>query len=130
MNIDKEILKNVYELAKIRHTDSLNKKDDRTLLEKIEAGDYNRSEESELYKYLESLTYDQNLMILAIAYIGRGDLDEDFEQNKDIEKIYNFMLNYVRRTFQEKSFVVNQIHQKLPLDNYLKRGFELLKIEL
>lgn len=130
--MDKEILKKVCELAEIRHNSYLKGTNIKSvsLAEGIETIEYNEKEEMELLQYLESLTYEQNLMILTVAYIGRGDCNDEFENHKDYEKIYKDMLNYVRDTFPNKEFLVSQIDEKLPLDEYLKKGFELLKIAI
>lgn len=130
--MDKEILKKVYDLARIRHISYSNEESTNcsiSLAEGIDAK-YNRREESELFQYLDSLTHEQNLMILTIAYIGRGDCYEEFEENKDIKKIYTDMLAYVKDTFPNNEVTILQIHQKAPLDEYLKKGFELLKIKI
>ncbi len=130
--MDREILKKVYELAEIRHNSYLNEGTNEKFLslsEGIEEG-YNEKEEMELLQYLESLTYEQNLMILTVAYIGRGDCNDEFEKHKDNNKIYKDMLNYVRDTFSNKEFLVSQIDEKLPLDEYIQKGLELLKSEI
>lgn len=130
--MDKEILKKVYDLAKIRHISYSSEEGSNCSVSLAEGIDvkYNRKEESELFQYLDSLTYEQNLMILTIAYIGRGDCYEEFERHKDIQKIYTDMLDYVRETFPNNEVTILQIHQKAPLDEYLKKGFELLEIEM
>ncbi len=63
--MDKEILKKVCELAKIRHNSYLKGSSIKfvSLAEGIEAIDYNEKEEMELLQYLESLTYEQNLIM-------------------------------------------------------------------
>lgn len=128
--MDKEILKKVYDLAEIRHKSYLNGETNFKSVSLVNEIEHNEKEEMELLQYLESLSYEQNLIILTVAYIGRGDCNDEFENHKDSEKIYKDMLNYVRDTFTNKKFLVSQIHEKLPLDEYLKKGFELLKIEI
>ncbi len=126
--MDKEILKKVYDLAKIKHINYLNEETSnisKSIIENI-----NKRQECELFQYLNHLTYEQNLMILAITYIGRGDCNEKFNKNKDVKDIYEFMLNYVRDTFPNNEVTISQIYGKASLDEYLKKGFELLEIKI
>lgn len=131
--MDKEILKKVCELAEIRYNSYLNEENNGksvSLMDGIENIEYNAKEEMELLQYLEDLNYEQNLMILTVAYIGRGDCGIEFEENKDTNKIYKNMLNSLKDTFPNKEITILKITEKFPLDDFLKRGFELLKIEI
>ena len=61
-------------------------------------------------------------------YIGR---DHDYDRNDSYEtryKKYRESLDF--RGWNEKEIEVDQIVQKVPLDNYLKDGFEILGINL
>ncbi len=127
----KEELKKVYLLAKERHLEESTCVDDFTVenLRDTYAKDLSYSaKENELFDVLNGLDFESIKIIQTIMYIGR---DHDYDRNDSYEtryKKYRESLDF--RGWNEKEIEVDQIVQKVPLDNYLKDGFEILGINL
>lgn len=113
----KEILREVYELAKDKHTqDSINNKDKLTKERKV------------LDDYLNSLDFEDVKMIQTIMYLGR---DKGYTTNNSSEETYRKNREYMDNVgWNDKGIEVEQIIQKLPLDEYLEEGFKILGIIL
>lgn len=86
-------------------------------------------EEHNLRVYLESLDYETIKTIMVIMYLGR---DRDYNRNDQPEEI----LREQRKYFDllgwsgEKEIDVDQMVGKLPLDEYLRTGLSILKINI
>lgn len=128
--MNKEILKKVYELAKKRYykysqTDNSN---GTMKLSLEELRSYNEEMKKDaLFKYLNSLSYDDNIMIISAMYIGRDYSKEEFEKE---EKLFDKMLKDMKCRFSTKEFVIKQIYQKVPLHEYLEKSFKLYNIKI
>ncbi|MGQ7672618.1 hypothetical protein ACTGX8_05995 [Streptococcus suis] len=78
-----------------------------------------------LTDYLDSLSYDQVKIVQTVMYVGR---DTSYEMtNINPEDLYEEVFNSLT-WHEDKSIEISQIAQKSPLDDYLIRGMELLKI--
>lgn len=81
-----------------------------------------------LTDYLETLKYEDIKIIQTIMYIGR---DTSYGiKNEEIDSDKLFQEFYISLTWDENKYIeINQIIEKEPLDKYLTRGMELLKIK-
>lgn len=130
LRMNEEILKNVYELAKkkyYKYSQTHNSNGTMKLsLEELRS--YNEEiKNDELFKYLNSLSYDDNIMIISAMYIGRDYSEEEFAKE---EKLFDRMLKDMKCRFPTKEFVIKQIYQKVPLHKYLEKSFQLYSIKL
>lgn len=125
-----EILKKTYELAKERYYESLQKpsSNDSSIFSLDELRNYHEEmKNNELFKYLNSLSFNDNLMIIAVMYIGRDYTEEEFAEE---EKLFDKKVKDMKDTFATKELVIKQIYQKVPLHEYLENAFKLYNIEI
>jgi len=123
--MNNEILKNVYVLAKERYQESITEAKDRPLTELSDI--LEKREKNKLLQYLNSLTYEENLMIAAVMYIGRDCSDKEFFETPNI---FEERLKEMKNTFSSNDILINQIYGKLPLHKYLENAFRLFGINL
>lgn len=125
MNI--EILKKVYELAKDRRQEeekNENQESPQIDLEEMRI----KREKSELLNYLKSLTFEENMMVLTVMYIGRDVSIDELNEYENPEDLFAKHLSIYKGSFEKKEYVINQIYQKFPLNEYLANGFKILNI--
>lgn len=84
--------------------------------------------EKELVELLESLDFESVKIIQTIMYIGR---DRYYNESDEYELRYSkYRESLDLNGWNDKDIEIDQIVEKLPLDEYLKDGFEILGIEL
>lgn len=126
----REVFRTVIKLAEERR--KCDKFEGGTIQELLE---YEQSEDNKLYKekdkalteYLDKLDFEQIKILQTIMYLGR---DQDYDSNDTPEQIYKKQREYFDNLgWNEKWMEVEKILEKAPLDQYLKKGLEILKIE-
>ena len=126
--MNNEILKKVYLLSKERYDEFMTEPESSSSLTEIELSNIlQKRENSKLLQYLKSLTYDENLMIAAVLYIGRDYSDEEFLK---IPNIFEEKLKEMKETFPSNDILINQIYSKAPLYKYLENAFRLFSINI
>lgn len=128
----KEVLNKVYVLANERRIEEEStyvdgiKVDDLDSLD-IENLGYSKKEQ-ELFNFLNSLDFESVKIIQTIMYIGR---DHDYDKTDSYEARYeDYRKSLDSNGWNNKEIEVSQIVQKVPLDIYLKDGFDILGINL
>ncbi len=123
--------KEIYLLAKERRLEEeLTYKDDEAYdLADFDIADLEYSEkEKALFNLLESLDFESVKIVQTIMYIGR---DHDYSKSDTYEVRYRkYRESLDLNGWNEKEIEINQIVQKVPLDTYLKDGFEILGINI
>ncbi|MBY0221623.1 DUF3775 domain-containing protein [Sporosarcina aquimarina] len=76
---------------------------------------------SAIYEYLMQLPIEEVKFIQTVMYIGR---DESLEKNTSAEILFNEV--YTSLHWATKKIEAKQIVEKMPLDEYLSRGMELM----
>lgn len=92
--------------------------------------DYQKYNEKEsmLEEYLSGLSFEEIKVIQTIMYLGR---DGDFKESDSYEERYESIRNYFDNNgWVDKRIEIGTILEKLPLDRYLRSGFEALDIKL
>lgn len=83
----------------------------------------------ELKSYLMSLDFEAIKVVQTVMYLGR---DKDYNESLEPRDIYlkerQYFDNHIG--WKTKEVEVNQVVEKLPLDEYLEDGFEILSIKL
>lgn len=87
-----------------------------------EENDRERQLSSALYEYLLQLQFEEVKFVQTLMYIGR---DESLEENVDAESLYKDVYASLRWDTQELE--AEEIVDKMPLDEYLRRGMELME---
>ncbi|MEK4698518.1 hypothetical protein MKX47_02925 [Solibacillus sp. FSL R7-0668] len=82
-----------------------------------------KAKETKLRAYLESLNFDDVKFVQTLMYIGR---DESADEKISAAQLYNE--KFATLSWSTKEIEINMIIEKLPLDNYLKRGQETIGI--
>lgn len=77
---------------------------------------------NKLVEYLEELDYEDVQFLQTIMYIGRDGL---VEGNVSAEQLYTEKFNSL--PWNTKEIEISMITEKLPLDNYLNNGKEIIK---
>jgi hypothetical protein len=92
----------------------------------------NTPEETALLKYFENLTYEDIQLVQAIMYIGRD--GKGYFVDEDTEITASDLLNKAIISFKDlhpnKKVAISHVTAKAPLDNYLRKGAEILNIQL
>lgn len=153
----KDILFTVYRLAKERHHQERGVGNQSVLSNPIISIDevLEKRQDSELLDYLNSLDMDSIKVIQTVMYIGRDyeielytdEEMENFIERKaedpefqipekhviasDPDKTLNEWMNDIKGggEWKEKKLEINQIYEKLPLDEYLARAFRILQVK-
>jgi Protein of unknown function (DUF3775). len=83
------------------------------------------SYEVALENYLNNLTFDEVMSLQAIMYLGR---DKDYNKNQTSQQIYKSQYDYFDKVigWSKKEIEINQIAEKLPLDEYLINAKKIL----
>lgn len=128
----KEVLNNVYLLANDRRIE-----EESTYIDGIKVFDpftfdikdlgYTEKEQK-LFDFLNNLDFESVKIIQTIMYIGR---DHDYKETDSYETRYaKYRKSLDINGWNDKETEVSQIVQKVPLDRYLKDGFDILGINL
>lgn len=125
------ILREVINLAKIRRNEyegkyASSKSKKMTIKEYLEVED---KTESDLYNFLNALDYETIKVLQTLMYLGR---DKDYNKNLHSRDIYLRERSYFDNQvgWKTKEIEINQMVEKLPLDEYLEDALEILRIEL
>ncbi|GAB3797305.1 hypothetical protein [Virgibacillus kimchii] len=131
LNEYKDVFKEVVRLAKKRRLDhvpvstsSFEKKSFAYYWVKKDDDD-----KENLKNFLNALDFETIKVLQTLMYLGR---DKDFHDNLSRREIYRRERNYFDNEvgWKTKEIEINQMVEKLPLDEYLEDAFEVLKIEL
>lgn len=130
----KEILRKVYSLARDRRVkyestykpscDICNDAEERLQrYEDRKSGKY----EDELEAYLHTLDFETIKVVQTIMYLGR---DKDYKEITNGEERYKKERESLNKNKGWKTIdiEIDQIAEKMPLDKYLKEGFEIIGI--
>lgn len=129
----KEILKKAYRLARERslfyqkYCNNENKVGHIDMADVEDGDEIYKKKEDELFNYLNELDYNVVKIIQTIMYLGR---DKEYFKEDPPELIYKKLEKDLEQSWNDKEVEVYQIFQKMPLDRYLKDGFEILKINI
>lgn len=128
----KDVLKKVYLLANDRRIE-----EESTYIEGVKVCDSHiidienlrySEKEQKLFDFLNNLDFESVKIIQTIMYIGR---DNDYNKTDSYEIRYEkYRKSLDINGWNDKEIEVSQIVQKLPLDKYLKNGFDILGINL
>lgn len=128
----KEVLNNVYLLANDRRIE-----EESTYVDGVKVCDLCISDikelgysekEQKLFDFLNNLDFESVKIIQTIMYIGR---DHDYNKTDSYETRYaKYRKSLDIDGWNDKEIEVSQIVQKVPLDRYLKDGFDILGINL
>ncbi len=128
----KDVLKKVYLLANDRRIE-----EESTYIEGVKVCDSHiidienlrySEKEQKLFDFLNNLDFESVKIIQTIMYIGR---DNDYNKTDSYEIRYEkYRKSLDINGWNDKEIEVSQIVQKLPLDKYLKSGFDILGINL
>lgn len=74
--------------------------------------------DTDIENYLKSLTFDEIKSLQSIMYLGR---DKDYDRSQSPQEIYNAQYDYFDKAlgWNTKELEINQMVEKLPLDQYL-----------
>ena len=128
----KEVLNKVYVLANERRIEEESTYVDGIKVDNLDSLDietlgYSKKEQ-ELFNFLNSLDFESVKIIQTIMYIGR---DHDYDKTDSYEARYeDYRKSLDSNGWNDKEIEVSQIVQKVPLDIYLKDGFDILGINL
>lgn len=127
-----EIFKTTYELAKKRRINYLKSIENRksgSVESVIDFSDIDTEEDAltkDLRNYLMSLDFEAIKTIQIIMYLGRN---KDYNKELSPEEIFlNEKSFFEEQGWKDKFIEVDQITQKMPLDDFLKSGLEILKV--
>ena len=128
----KEVLNKVYFLANERRIEEESTCVDGIKVDNLDSLDIENlgysKKEQELFNFLNSLDLESVKIIQTIMYIGR---DHDYDKTDSYETIYEeYRKSLDSNGWNDKEIEVSQIVQKVPLDIYLKDGFDILGINL
>lgn len=128
----KEVLNNVYLLANDRRME-----EESTYIDGVKVWDSHiidikelgySEKEQKLFDFLNNLDFESVKIIQTIMYIGR---DHDYKETDNYETRYEkYRKSLDINGWNNKEIEVSQIVQKVPLDRYLKDGFDILGINL
>lgn len=128
----KDVLKKVYLLANDRRIE-----EESTYIEGVKVCDSHiidienlrySEKEQKLFDFLNNLDFESVKIIQTIMYIGR---DNDYNKTDSYEIRYEkYRKSLDINGWNDKEIEVSRIVQKLPLDKYLKSGFDILGINL
>lgn len=83
---------------------------------------------NQLRTYCETLDFETIKVLQTIMYLGR---DRDYDYNDTPEEIYKKQREYFDlQGWNTQEIETNQMIGKKPLPQYLREGFEILKISL
>ncbi|MPQ42859.1 DUF3775 domain-containing protein [Clostridium tarantellae] len=86
------------------------------------------STEKELQELLESLDFESISNVCSIMYLGR---DRDYNKLDSPEEILRKQKKYIDKTMgYNKDIMIDMITEKVPLDKYLRSGFDILGINI
>lgn len=128
----REVLNRVYLLAKERRIEEESTYVDgvkvgHLVIRDIEELGYSEKEQK-LFDLLNSLDFESVKIIQTIMYIGR---DHDYNKVDSYETRYaRYRKSLDINGWNDKEIEVSQIVHKVPLDKYLKDGFDILGINL
>lgn len=128
----KEVLNKVYLLANERRIEEESTYVDGVkvcdlFIPDIEELGYSEKEQK-LFDLLNNLDFESVKIIQTIMYIGR---DHDYNKTDSYETRYVKYRNSLDiNGWNDKEIEVSQMVQKVPLDRYLKDGFDILGINL
>lgn len=128
----KEVLNKVYVLANERRIEEESTYVDGIKVDNLDSLDIENwgysKKEQELFNFLNSLDFESVKIIQTIMYIGR---DHDYDKTDSYEARYeDYRKSLDSNGWNDKEIEVSQIVQKVPLDIYLKDGFDILGINL
>jgi hypothetical protein len=128
----KEVLNKVYVLANERRIEEESTYVDGIKVDNLDSLDIENwgysKKEQELFNFLNSLDFESVKIIQTIMYIGR---DHDYDKTDSYEAGYeDYRKSLDSNGWNDKEIEVSQIVQKVPLDIYLKDGFDILGINL
>ena len=128
----KEVLNKVYVLANERRIEEESTYVDGIKVDNLDSLDIENlgysKKEQELFNFLNSLDFERVKIIQTIMYIGR---DHDYDKTDSYEARYeDYRKSLDSNGWNDKEIEVSQIVQKVPLDIYLKDGFDILGINL
>ena len=128
----KEVLNKVYVLANERRIEEESTYVDGIKVDNLDSLDIDNlgysKKEQELFNFLNSLDFESVKIIQTIMYIGR---DHDYDKTDSYEARYeDYRKSLDSNGWNDKEIEVSQIVQKVPLDIYLKDGFDILGINL
>ena len=128
----KEVLNKVYVLANERRIEEESTYVDGIKVDNLDSLDIENlgysKKEQELFNFLNSLYFESVKIIQTIMYIGR---DHDYDKTDSYEARYeDYRKSLDSNGWNDKEIEVSQIVQKVPLDIYLKDGFDILGINL
>lgn len=84
--------------------------------------------ELRLEEYLRTLDFETIKVLQTIMYLGR---DKDYDKDLGPKEIYLRERSYFdNQGWNTKEIEINQMVEKLPLDEYLESGLHILKIRL
>jgi hypothetical protein len=87
-----------------------------------------QSPEYKLQNYLENLNFETIKIIQTIMYLGRDNEYSNFQSPKArYEKLRE---DFDKQGWATKEIEIRQMVGKIPLDEYLNKGFEILEIEI
>ena len=127
-----ELFNKVYVLANERRIDEESTYVDGIKVDNLDSLDIENlgysKKEQELFNFLNSLDFESVKIIQTIMYIGR---DHDYDKTDSYEARYeDYRKSLDSNGWNDKEIEVSQIVQKVPLDIYLKDGFDILGINL
>lgn len=81
-----------------------------------------RAKSNKLREYLDSLSFEDVKFVQTLMYIGR-----DESSNEDISAAQLYEEKFASLSWSSKEIEINMILEKLPLDEYLSNGKEIIK---
>lgn len=128
----KDVLKDVYLLANERHLEEQSKYIDGIRVANSHMPDIEELKYTEkaqkLFDFLNNLDFESVKIIQTIMYIGR---DHDYNKTDSYKTRYaKYRKSLDNNGWSDKEIEVSQIVGKIPLDVYLKDGFDILGIKL
>lgn len=116
-----EIVKKVQAIASIRR-DTYQSSDTGEIGGVPQTADHIKAER-DLIELLENLSFDEIKFVQTIMYLGRDTTEEELEKHSGVELL---AMTYKHLNWDSKEIETDQIISKLPLDEYLKKGLEIL----